>query len=58
MGLAGQTNSLYNNIIIILILHLSVRDMRREGHLTPAKIFPFSSSMDLDGTCSSSLTQL
>ena len=48
--------------IIILILHLSVSDVSdvrsREGHLTRAKKFSFSSSLDLDVTCSNSLTQL
>ena len=47
-------------IIIILILHLSVSTSgrSREGHLIRAKNFYFSSSLDLDVTCSSSLTQL
>ena len=51
--------------IIILILHLSVCESggSREGHLTRAhltraKNLSFSSSLDLDVTCSSLLTQL
>ena len=47
-------------IIIILILHLSVRESgrSREGHSTRANNFSFSSLLDLNVTCSSSLTQL
>ena len=46
--------------IIILILHLSVHESgrSREGHSTRANNFSFSSSLDLDVTCSSLLTQL
>ena len=60
----GWTNEVHiyniNQGIIILILHLSVSTSgrSREGHLTRAKKFSFSSSLDLDVTCSSSLTQL
>ena len=44
----------------VLILHLSICESgrSREGHLTRAKHFSFSSSLDLDVTYSSSLTQL
>ena len=46
--------------IIILILHLCVCESGRsqEGHSTRANNFSISSSLDLDVTCSSSLTQL
>ena len=46
--------------ILILILDLCVRESgrSREGHSTRANNFSFSSSLDLDVTCSSSLTQL
>ena len=51
---------IFGYIIIILILHLSVCESGRsqEGHLTRAKFFSLSSSLDLDVTYSSSLTQL
>ena len=45
---------------LILILHLCVRESgrSREVHSTRANNFSFFSSLDLDVTCSSSLTQL
>ena len=47
--------------VIILILHLSVRDVCESGRSREAirpEIKPFSLSLDLDVTCSSSLIQL
>ena len=59
-GQSGPSLLIESTDSMILILHLSVSTSgrSREGHLTRAKKFSFSSSLDLDVTCSSSLTQL
>ena len=54
MGLCLSLYYHYTNLIFVREWHESGRS--REGHLTRAKKFSFSSSLDLDVTCSSSLT--
>ena len=50
--------ALYHYTNLTFVCDVCESGRSREGHLTRAKNFSFSSSLDLDVTCSSSLTQL